>query len=80
MTELLIYKELIDAIGAAGDAITKIVDGVKHLVVTGASGYNYVSAEREKIDIRTWEPGMYYLRPVSPDGSAGVPVKIMIIR
>lgn len=30
-----ILKELVDAIGAAGDAITKITDGVKHLIVTG---------------------------------------------
>ena len=48
MIELAIYKELIDAIGAAGDAIIKIVDGVKHLVVTGTSGYNYIAAERER--------------------------------
>jgi len=48
MTELVLYKELIDAISAAGDAITKIVDGIKHLIVTGASGYNYVAAERER--------------------------------
>jgi hypothetical protein len=48
MTELVLYKELIGAIGAAGDAITKIVDGLKYLILTGASGYNYIAAERER--------------------------------
>ncbi len=48
MTQLLLYKEIIDTIGAVGDALTKIVDGIKHLVVTGTSRYNYVSAERER--------------------------------
>jgi hypothetical protein len=48
MTELLLYKELAGAIGAAGDAVTKIVDGIKHLVVTGVSGYDYVAAARER--------------------------------
>ncbi len=48
MTQLILYKEIIESIGAAGDALTKIVDGIKHLVVTGTSGYNYVAAERER--------------------------------
>lgn len=45
---LVILRDLVEALGAAGDAIIKITDGFKHLVVTGVSGYNYVAAERER--------------------------------
>ncbi len=47
MTRIAIFKDAVGAVGAAGDAIAKITDGVRHLVVTGVSGYKYVSAERE---------------------------------
>ena len=46
MTGVVLYKEIVDLLGAAGDAIIKITDGIRHLVVTGASGYNYIAAER----------------------------------
>ncbi len=46
-SKLAVLKEAIDAVGAAGDAIAKLTDGIKHLVVTGAQGYDYVSAQRE---------------------------------
>lgn len=42
-----IFKEVIEALGAAGDAIVKLTDGIKHLVSTGNDGYEYVSAKRE---------------------------------
>lgn len=43
-----LFKDAVEAVGAAGDAIAKITDGIRHLVVTGAEGYNYVAAERER--------------------------------
>jgi hypothetical protein len=48
MSTLLLYTEAIAVVAAAGDAITRIVYGVKHLVVTGASGYNYLAAQRQR--------------------------------
>lgn len=45
---IAILRELVDAIGAAGEAISKLTAGFKDLVVTSAAGYNYVSAERER--------------------------------
>lgn len=41
------FKDAVEAVGAAGDAIAKITDGFAHLVATGSSGYNYIAAERE---------------------------------
>lgn len=43
-----LFKDAVEAIGATGDAIAKLTDGIKHLVIAGADGYNYVSAERER--------------------------------
>lgn len=37
---LSVLKDLADAIGSAGDAVAKIADGIKHLVVTGVEGYD----------------------------------------
>lgn len=39
-----ILKDLVEAIGAAGDAAKKLADGIKHLVVTGVEGYDAASA------------------------------------
>jgi hypothetical protein len=44
---IAILKDAIEAVSAAGDAIAKFTDGIAHLVATGASGYNYVTAQRE---------------------------------
>lgn len=41
---IAILEELVKAIGAAGDALAKLADGVKHLVETGAEGYDAVKA------------------------------------
>ena len=46
--ELILYKEITDLVSAAGDAIIKITDGIKHLVKTGASGLEYLSARRDR--------------------------------
>jgi hypothetical protein len=48
MAGLVIYKEIAGLLGAAGDAIIKITDGIKHLITTGFSGYSYIAAERER--------------------------------
>jgi hypothetical protein len=48
MTELVLYKEIVGLLGATGDAIIKITDGIKHLIVTGVSGYNHIAADRER--------------------------------
>ena len=42
--EISLLKDLVDAIGAAGDAIAKIADGFKHLVVTGVGGIDAARA------------------------------------
>jgi hypothetical protein len=47
-TNIALLRELVDALGAAGDAISKLTDGFKHLIVTGVSGYDYIAAERER--------------------------------
>lgn len=47
VNKMNIFKEVIEALGAAGDAIAKLTDGIKHLVVTGNDGYEYISAKRE---------------------------------
>jgi hypothetical protein len=43
-----VLRELVEALGAAGEAISKLTVGFKDLVVTGAAGYNYVAAARER--------------------------------
>lgn len=48
VSKIAILRELVDAIGAAGDAIASLTDGVAHLVVTGSDAYDYVSAKRER--------------------------------
>lgn len=45
---IALLQDLVDAIGAAGDAISKLTDGVAHLVVTSVNGYNYLAAVRER--------------------------------
>jgi hypothetical protein len=45
---IAILRDLVEAIGAAGEAISKLTAGFKDLVVTSASGYSYVAAERER--------------------------------
>jgi hypothetical protein len=46
MSEGLTYKAALDLMGAAGDAMVKLTDGFKHMVTTGYSGYNHISAKR----------------------------------
>src|SRR5262249_16821688 len=41
---IALLKELVEAIGAAGDALKKLTDGLKHLVVTGVGGYDAAKA------------------------------------
>lgn len=43
-SRLALFKELVDAVGAAGDAIAKVTDGIAHLVETGNEGWSYISA------------------------------------
>lgn len=43
-----VFKDAVDALGAAGDAVTKLTDGIAHLVMTGNKGWTYVSAQRAK--------------------------------
>lgn len=43
-SSVVLLKELADRVGAAADALTKIVDSLTHLVTTGAQGYNAVHA------------------------------------
>lgn len=43
--EISLLKDLVEAIGAAGDATAKIADGIKHLAATGVKGYD---AARER--------------------------------
>jgi hypothetical protein len=45
---LQIFKEVIEALSAAGDAIKSLTDGIAHLIRTGASGYSYLAASRER--------------------------------
>ena len=42
------YKEITDLVGAAGDSIVKLTDGIKHAVSSGVAGYNYVVAKRDR--------------------------------
>jgi hypothetical protein len=45
---LEVLKDVGDAVGAAGDAISKLTDGIAHLVSTANSGWAYVSASNVK--------------------------------
>lgn len=45
---IALFHELVESLGVAGDAIAKLTDGFKHLIVTGAAGYSYVAAGRER--------------------------------
>jgi hypothetical protein len=47
-SRITILKDFVSAIGAAGDAISKLTVGFKDLVVAGKDSYNYVAAERER--------------------------------
>jgi len=43
-----ILTDLVKAIGAAGDAISKLTAGFKELVIAGKDSYTYVAAARER--------------------------------
>ncbi|MBP6096015.1 MAG: hypothetical protein KBF58_13280 [Methyloversatilis sp.] len=45
---LAILTDFVKAIGAAGDAISKLTEGFRTLVVAGKDSYKYVAAEREQ--------------------------------
>jgi hypothetical protein len=45
---IAILTDLVNAIGAAGEAISKLTAGFKDLVVAGKDSYNYVAATRER--------------------------------
>jgi hypothetical protein len=47
-SRVAVLKEAADALGAAGDAIAKLTDGVAHLVQTGDKGWQVVSARRTR--------------------------------
>lgn len=47
-SRIAILTDLVDAIGAAGEAISKITAGFKDLVIAGKDSYKYVAAERER--------------------------------
>ncbi|MGF6633498.1 hypothetical protein [Paraburkholderia sp. MM6662-R1] len=42
--EINLFKDLVDAVGAAGDAISKVTDGVAHMISTGVKGYDAARA------------------------------------
>ncbi|WP_166656241.1 hypothetical protein [Paraburkholderia sp. BL10I2N1] len=44
--EIKPFKDLVEAVGSAGDALAKITDGIKHLVVAGVEGYDAVKERR----------------------------------
>lgn len=48
VARIALLTDLVKALGAAGEAITKITEGFKSLVVAGKDSYNYVAAERER--------------------------------
>ncbi|MEW5788217.1 MAG: hypothetical protein AB1899_10245 [Pseudomonadota bacterium] len=57
-SRISIFTDLVNAIGAAGEAISKLTAGIKDLVIAGNDSYNYVAASRERdrlidISIRT---------------------------
>lgn len=45
---ILILKEAIAAIGEAGEAISKLVDGLRKVVTTGYEGYDFVNAKLQR--------------------------------
>lgn len=45
---LAVLTDFVKAIGAAGEAISKLTEGFRTLVVAGNDSYKYVAAEREK--------------------------------
>lgn len=47
-SRIAILTDLVNAIGAAGQAISKLTAGFKDLVVAGRDTYDYVSAKRER--------------------------------
>tara|TARA_Y100001970_G_scaffold181203_1_gene220562 strand:+ start:32 stop:664 length:633 start_codon:yes stop_codon:yes gene_type:complete len=46
-SKINLFKDVVEAVGAAGDAIISLTDSIEHLVVTGSDAYDYVSAARE---------------------------------
>ena len=48
VARIAILTDFVDAPGAAGDAISKLTNGFKSLVVTGVDSYNYVAVKRER--------------------------------
>lgn len=42
--KISVFKDIAEALGSAGDAISRITDGVKHLVESGDSAYGIVQA------------------------------------
>ena len=42
-----LFKDAVEAIGAAGDAIENLTNSIAHLIKTGSEGYDYVAAKRE---------------------------------
>jgi hypothetical protein len=47
-SKLNLFKDAVEAVEAAGDAVISLTDAIKHLVVTGSGGYDYVAAARER--------------------------------
>lgn len=47
-----IFKDLIEAIGAAGDSLKKITDGFKHLIESGVAGYDAAAARLTYSDLK----------------------------
>lgn len=45
---LNVYSQIIAAVGATGDAMVKLTNGMKHVIATGAEGYASLSARRER--------------------------------
>mgnify|MGYP003334299013 CR=1 FL=1 len=47
-SRIALLTELVKTLGAAGDALTKLTDGFKSLIIAGNDAYNHVAAERER--------------------------------
>ncbi len=62
---LNIYRQVIDAIEAAGDAIAHFTIGIKQAVATGSDLYDVVSAERELTRLKNISERATYLGSVS---------------
>ena len=45
---IALLSELVKAMGAAGEALTKLTEGFRTLAVAGKDSYSYVAAERER--------------------------------